>query len=75
MNSSQLDLWESELVALPWRGQSPRALTRCRKALFSRQEPPKSVSEFVDIDQLELWPPAKKAPRFHYRGAPLLQEP
>ncbi len=28
MNSDQLDLWPDEVAALPWGGQSPRALAR-----------------------------------------------
>jgi len=40
----QLDLFE-DVVHLPWNGRSPRALTRCAKALFLRREPQKSVSD------------------------------
>ena len=71
MNSSQLDLWQAELDALPWQGQSSRVLTRSRKALFLRREPQKDDCFFVDPDQFDLWLTAKKAPRI-YRGAPLL---
>ncbi len=72
--STQLDLWTGEIDRVPWAGRSPRELTRGRKFLFSRREPQKSVSDFVDTAQLELWPPTEKALRFVYRGAPLLQE-
>jgi len=71
MNSAQLDLFEAELKELPWRGQSPRALTKAAKSLFLRQEPPKSMSEFVDLAQYEIWPIGQRAPR-HSRGAPSL---
>ena len=71
--SSQLDLWQAELDALPWHGRSPRELTRVALGLFSRREPQKSMRDFVDTEQLELWPPAKTAP-WRYQGAPLLQE-
>ncbi len=66
----QLDLFD-DVVHLPWHGRSPRSLTRCAIALFLRREPQKDDRFFVDPDQLDLWLPAKKAPR-RYRGAPLL---
>jgi len=69
--STQLDLWESELAVLPWRGQSPRGLTRIAKALFLRREPQKDDRFFVDPDQYDLFRAAKKRPP-SYRGAPLL---
>ena len=58
MNSDQLDLFEAELSRLPWRGQSPRALTKIGLGLFSRREPQKDDSFFIDPDQLELFPAA-----------------
>ncbi len=73
MNSSQLDLWQVELDALPWQGQSPRVLTKGFVPLFLRREPQKDERFFVDPDQLDLWPTAKRAP-WKYQGAPLLQE-
>jgi len=73
VNSEQLDLWQAELDALPWQGQSPRALTKARIAVFLRREPQKDDRFFVDPNQIDLWLPAKKAPR-KYRGAPLLKE-
>jgi len=71
MNSSQLDLWQVELDALPWQGRSPRALTKCKKALFLRREPQKDDCFFVDPDQMDLFHAAKKGPR-RYAGAPSL---
>ena len=70
---AQLELWEAEINALPWRGRSPRGLTRVANALFLRREPQKDDRFVIDPDQLDLWLPAKKAPR-EYRGAPLLLE-
>jgi len=67
----QLDLWQEELDALPWQGRSPRALTRGAQLLFFRREPQEDDRFFADADQVDMWPPGKKAPRF-YRGAPLL---
>jgi len=72
MNSTQLDLWEAELQALPWRGQSPRALTKCQKALFLRREPQNDDGFFTDTAQLDLFRAAKKRPRGISPGAPLL---
>jgi len=71
MNSSQLDLFEAELAALPWRGVSPRVLTRGWNALFLQPEAQKNERFFVDPGQYDLWPSAKRAPRV-YRGAPSL---
>ena len=72
MISEQLDLFE-DVVRLPWYGRSPRSLTRCAIALFSRREPQKDDCGFLDPDQYDLWLPTKKAP-WVYQGAPLLQE-
>jgi len=72
--NAQLDLWESELVKLPWRGRNPRSLTRGSEALFLRREPEKDERFFVDPKQLEIvWRRQKKAP-WAYQGAPLLVE-
>jgi len=72
MNSTQLDLWEAELDALPWRGQSPRALTSAAKALFLRREPQKSERFFADPEQIDLFPAAMEKAPWIYQGAPLL---
>ena len=71
--SSQLDLWESALEALPWRGKSPRELTRVGLGLILKPGGVKSVSDFVDPEQLELGLPTPRAP-WRYQGAPLLKE-
>ncbi len=55
--SDQLDLWEASLHALPWRGVSPRVLTRGRLAFIFKPEAQKHERFFVDPDQLLLWPP------------------
>ena len=71
MNSRQLDLWEDEVARLPWRGKSPRRLTRPNKLVFLRREPQKDDSFFVDPNQLEMFPEAiKELPQ--YGGAPSL---
>jgi len=74
MNSSQLDLWEVELAALPWQGRSPRGLTKARKVVFLRREPLKDERFFVDPDQIDLFPAAIKGPP-RYEGAPSLGSP
>jgi len=71
MNSTQLDLWEDELAELPWRGQSPRALTRVGLALFSTPERAKHERFFVDAFQRDLFRAAIQGPP-RYGGAPLL---
>ena len=68
----QLDLWEEELSALPWRGVRPRVLTRGWRVLFLRREPQKDDCFFVDSDQSDMWATVKKGPPGSSRGAPLL---
>jgi len=59
--------------SLPWEGRSPRALTRVGLGLFLRHKPPKSVGDFVDPAQCDIFMTRqKKAPEFVYSGAPLL---
>jgi len=53
---------------LPWNGRSPRGLTKAAQALFLSQAAQKSVSEFVDPEQGDLW--KKAAPE--YSGAATL---
>ena len=67
----QLDLFE-DVVALPWNGKSPRALTRAAKALFFKRERQKDERFFVDVDQFDLIRAAKKRPRRISAGAPSL---
>ena len=70
--SVQLDLLE-DVMALPWQGRSPRALTVVAQTLFLRRKPQKTPDVF-DPAQIEMFPElAEKAPRI-YRGAPLLKE-
>ena len=73
MNSTQLDLWEVELAALPWRGVSPRGLTKGAGVLFLRREPQKHARFFVDPLQTDLFRRRENSvPRTTYGGAPLL---
>ena len=69
--TAQVDLWESQLEALPWRGRSPRSLTKVRIALFLRREPQNDDGFFVDPDQYDLFRAAIQG-RPRYGGAPLL---
>ena len=70
---AQLDLWQAELDALPWQGQSPRALTRVSKVLFLRRKPQKDDCFFADPDQFDLFRAAISG-RLRYGGAPSLYE-
>lgn len=72
MNSSQLDLELTDVrVRIPWGGQSPRALTKINMSLFSRREPQKDDSFFIDPNQYDLFRAAIKG-RPQYGGAPSL---
>jgi len=42
-------------LQIPWDGRPPRDLTRARKALFLRRKAQKSVSEFEDSEQYDLF--------------------
>ena len=76
-DSVQLDLALGDCLIggeegeVPWGGVAPRTLTKIHMALFLRRKAQKSVSEFADPAQLELWPSNQKAPPV-YGGAPLL---
>ena len=63
---------------LPWRGVSPRVLTKYFKPLFSRQEPPGSMRFFLDPEQYDFWltngSTLRKGSRRSSPGAPLLVE-
>ena len=52
----ELDLFAGE----PWRGRSPRGLTRVRISLFLRREPP-SHEVYLDPAQLDFWRRGSKA--------------
>ncbi len=74
----QLELWSREellvgAARVPWGGRSPRALTRGYGRFILKREREKSMSDFVNDDQYDLWLPIKKAP-WSYQGAPLLLE-
>jgi len=73
VNSSQLDLWEVELQRLPWRGRSPRVLTRGGKALFLRRKPQKDVRFYAGPEQLDMFHAATRKAPWRYQGAPLLK--
>ncbi len=70
-DSEQLDLWEADVRAMPWRGRSPRALTRGNKALFLSREAQKHERFFVDPAQSDMFLAAKREPP-RYEGAPSL---
>ncbi len=55
----------------PWGGRSPRELTAAYARFTLKAQAAKSVSDFVDPDQYDLWLSGEKAPRI-YLGAPLL---
>ena len=74
MNSTQLELPFSEWLREPWSGVSPRTLTKGYIPLFLRREPQKDDRFFVDPNQVDMWLPAKKAPRAPARGAPSIWE-
>ncbi len=66
----ELELHDVRL-RIPWGGTSPRALTACYQRHILKAQAEKSVSDFVNADQYDLWLPTKKAP-WKYQGAPLL---
>ena len=72
MNSSQLDLWEREVSRTPWRGQSPRGLTRVACSSIFKAQAAKDALIVSDSLQLEIFPSGEKAP-WIYQGAPLLK--
>ncbi len=58
-------------VRAPWGGRSPRELTAAYDKFTLKAQAGKSVSDFVNSDQYDLWLPTEKAP-WKYQGAPLL---
>jgi len=71
------DLFEQvRLQELPWGGRSPRDLTRARKGLYSRPEPPghEVIREWVElvIPMPSEGHTERKAPVDSSAGAPLL---
>ncbi len=73
MKAMQLDLWEAEIDALPWRGVSPRGLTRGYLALFLRRKPQKDARFYLGPEQYKFRLVGEKAP-WKYQGAPLLKK-
>jgi len=70
MTSEQLDLWQRQRDEEPWRGQSPRALTRAYKRFIFKPEAQKDDRFFVDPLQIDLFPVVEKKAPWKYRGAP-----
>ncbi len=68
-----LDDVRLQRVVAPWKGVSPRVLTRAYERFTLKAQAAKNTSGCVDPDQYDLWLPAKKAP-WIYQGAPLLKE-
>jgi len=71
----QLCLFEGGLAVLrlPWNGRSPRALTRGHRRFILKAQADKSMGDFVDPAQGDLWPEWTEGP--FYEGAPLLLVP
>jgi len=72
-DSDQLELALDDVrVLIPWQGRNPRGLTKARMSLYLSQEAQKSMREFVDPEQGDLF----KRPSPLYEGAvPLLPLP
>jgi len=74
LDGYQLDLWEDELEWLPWRGRSPRALTRGHLGIIFTARAGGARAELNDPLQGELFEAqahnAKR--RASYAGAPCL---
>ena len=72
----QLDLWQSEVDALPWGGRSPRALTRGFAVSIFKARAVKGRPQLRWDDQLDFFAAPDEGPL--YQGAPsllpLLQE-
>ena len=71
----QLELFEGGLVTvvLPWDGRSPRALTRVALSGIFKAQAGKSVSDFVNPDQYDLFVTRQKKAPWKYQGAPSLR--
>ncbi len=68
----ELALLDERLKRVPWNGRSPRDLTRGAELFIFQQRAEKSVRDFVNDDQGDLFEaPRKRAPA-DYAGAPLL---
>ncbi len=73
--SQQLDLWEDEVSAMPWRGLNPRDLTRVGMSLFLRQGRQKHERLDIDPAQIDMFDAAYKKGPPRRGGSPLLVEP
>ena len=69
--SDQLSFLGTLYEGVPWLGRSPRGLTRVRFMLIFEARAGKSVSDFVDPAQYDLFGRTHGAPP-EYGGAPLL---
>ncbi len=75
------DQWLLDLVGgtaelrIPWGGRSPRALTRVSLSFIFKPQGEKSMSEFVDPEQCDLFAQTERGPRFYTGAAPLLPLP
>jgi len=68
----QLRLPFPEELDAPWGGQSPRVLTRGHLVVIFKPRGGKSVSDFVDPAQIDMFPEASDGPPHQYAGAPCL---
>jgi len=72
---SQLELSLGDVrLKIPWAGRSPRGLTRASNLIILKTQGEKSCLTLGQLDFFESCSSGKNAPRFVYRGAPLLRE-
>ncbi len=64
-----------EILRLPWGGRSPRALTRVALSLILKTQGEKSMGDFVDPEQYDLWLPIKKRSPSYAGASPLVPLP
>jgi len=64
----ELDLFRGE----PWKGLSPRALTRGYLGVIFKARAVESASDFVDPLQLDLFPRRRQRLKYKSRTAPTL---
>ncbi len=62
-------------VAVPWGGLSPRVLTRGHGLFILKTQGAKSMGDFIDPAQCDLFEAVDKKAPPGYGGAPLLLEP
>ena len=73
MNSCQLTMHAVLFEGEAWLGRSPRALTRVGLGLILQPRGVKSVSDFVDPAQYDMFPADSTDGPWVYQGAPLLR--